>query len=57
MRKLIVPILKAVVSSKKSTDFGLWVQLGMEVENQDGTLVAAGNAMAEFLDVIPGSGG
>jgi 3-hydroxybutyryl-CoA dehydratase len=49
--------VKAVISGKNATDLGLWVQFDIEVENQDGTLVAAGNAMAEFLDVIPGSGG
>jgi 3-hydroxybutyryl-CoA dehydratase len=45
---------KATLSSIKQTDKGFWVTFDIEVTNQDGILVAAGNAMAEFLDVIPG---
>lgn len=46
---------KATLTRKLKTDKGYWVTFDIEVTNQDGTIVAAGNAMAEFLDVIPGT--
>ncbi|TNE41717.1 MAG: phosphate acetyltransferase [Alphaproteobacteria bacterium] len=48
----ITPVAK--LSSKKATEKGYWLLFDIEVTNQDGMLVAAGNAMAEFLDVLPG---
>ncbi|MEH6405272.1 MAG: MaoC family dehydratase [Sneathiella sp.] len=46
--------VKAKLTSKRKTDKGYWVLFDVEVTNHLGGLVAAGNAMAEFLDVIPG---
>ncbi|USG61512.1 MaoC family dehydratase [Sneathiella marina] len=45
---------KATLTEKKQTDKGFWVLFEIEVTNQLDGLVATGNAMAEFLDVIPG---
>jgi 3-hydroxybutyryl-CoA dehydratase len=44
----------ATLTQKKRTDKGFWVLFDIEVTNHLGGLVAAGNSMAEFLDVIPG---
>ncbi|PHQ72323.1 MAG: phosphate acetyltransferase [Sneathiella sp.] len=49
----ITPV--ATFSAKRQTDKGFWVLFDISVTNQDGDLVATGNAMAEFLDVIPGT--
>jgi acyl dehydratase len=49
----ITPV--ATLSHKRQTENGYWVLFDVEVTNQDGMLVATGNAMAEFLDVIPGT--
>lgn len=46
--------VQATLTQKKQTEKGFWVFFDIEVTNQLGGLVAAGNAMAEFLDVIPG---
>ncbi|MFC4271567.1 phosphate acetyltransferase [Sneathiella chungangensis] len=48
----ITPV--ATLRNKKRTEKGYWLLFDVEVNNQDGMLVATGNAMAEFLDVIPG---
>ena len=48
----ITPV--ATLSHKRKTEKGYWLLFDIEVTNQDGALIATGNAMAEFLDVIPG---
>ncbi|WP_288901919.1 MaoC family dehydratase [uncultured Sneathiella sp.] len=48
----ITPVV--TLQSKKKTEKGYWLLFDVEVTNQDGMLVAMGNAMAEFIDVIPG---
>ena len=49
----ITPVAK--ISRKRKTEKGYWLLFDIEVTNQDGDLVAAGNAMAEFPEVIPGA--
>lgn len=41
------------VTSKQVTDKGRWVQFDVEVKNQNGDVVAQGQAMAEFPDRLP----
>jgi acyl dehydratase len=45
----------ARVSRKNRTEGGWWLQFDVEMRNQDGELVAAGDALAEFVERIPGS--
>jgi len=44
----------ATISGKRQTDKGFWLLFDIAVTNQDGDMVATGNSMAEFLDIIPG---
>ena len=43
----------ATVASKQTTEKGRWVLFDVEVTNQRGEIVAAGQAMAEFPDRLP----
>jgi len=45
----------ARVSPKNVTDKGRWLLFDVEIANQDGLVVARGEAMAEFPDVMPGA--
>ncbi|MBT6095103.1 MAG: MaoC family dehydratase [Rhodospirillaceae bacterium] len=47
----------ATVQRKLETDSSRWVVFAINVSTQDGTTVAAGEAMAEFADVFPGAPG
>ncbi len=45
----------ATVQRKLVTDGSRWVVFDINVTNQEGVSVAAGNAMAEFADAFPGA--
>jgi 3-hydroxybutyryl-CoA dehydratase len=46
----------ARVSAKHRTAGGYWLQFDVEIRNQDGELVATGDALAEIVDRVPGAG-
>lgn len=43
----------ARISRKNRTEGGYWVQFDVDVTNQDGEIVAKGEALAEFVEAIP----
>lgn len=45
----------ARVSAKHRTADGYWLQFDVEVRNQDGELVATGDALAEIVERVPGA--
>ena len=46
---------EAVVSATQRTAKGRWVTFQVEVRNQGGDVVATGEALAEFPDIMPGA--
>lgn len=45
----------ARVRHKNATAGGWWLQFDVEMRNQDGEQVAVGEALAEFVDRVPGA--